>query len=98
MDQRHGLRCRRRSSTTEGDTWCPMNYHIRIKGHLEPQWATWFEGFTIILEASGDSLLIGPVTDQAALYGLLSRVRDVGLPLVSVAHSPSCHADAPDPL
>jgi hypothetical protein len=62
----------------------PMIYQIRIKGHLDSQWTDWFEGLTITLEADGDTLLTGPVIDQAALYGLLKRVRDLGLPLVSV--------------
>ncbi len=62
----------------------PPDYEIRIKGHLGPQWRDWFEGLTITLEEDGDTLLTGPVTDQAALYGLLKKVRDLGLPLVSV--------------
>lgn len=64
-----------------------MIYHIRIKGHLGPQWADWFEGLTITLEANGDTSLTGPVVDQAELYGLLRRLRDVGLPLISVTHA-----------
>ena len=62
----------------------PMIYHIRFKGHLGSQWTDWFEGLTITLEEDGDTLLTGPVIDQAALYGLLKKVRDLGLPLVSV--------------
>ena len=62
----------------------PMVYQIRIKGQLDSHWAEWFEGLTIILEEDGNSLLTGPVADQAALYGLLKKVRDLGLPLVSV--------------
>lgn len=61
-----------------------MVYQIRVKGHLGPQWAGWFEGLAITLQEDGDTLLTGPVTDQAALYGLLKRVRDLGIPLVSV--------------
>ena len=59
-------------------------YEIRIKGHLGSQWTDWFEGLTITLENNGDTLLTGLVTDQAALYGLLKKVRNLGMPLVSV--------------
>ena len=59
-------------------------YEIRLKGHLNDRWADWFEGLTITLEENGDTLLTGPVIDQAALYGLLKKVRDLGMPLVSV--------------
>ncbi len=60
------------------------NYEIRLKGHLEARWADWFDGLTLRRESDGTTLLAGPVADQAALHGLLSRVRDLGLPLVSV--------------
>jgi hypothetical protein len=59
-------------------------YEIRIKGHLENRWADWFEGLTITLEADGETWLTGMVTDQAALHGLLRKVRDLGMPLISV--------------
>ncbi len=62
----------------------PMVYQIRLKGHLGSQWTDWFGGLTITLEDNGDTLLTGPVVDQAALYGLLKKVRDLGLPLLSV--------------
>lgn len=67
-------------------------YEIRIMGHLESRWADRFEGLTITLEESGNTLLTGPVADQAALHGLLKKIRDLGMPLVSVssvAPSPS---------
>ena len=60
-------------------------YEIRLKGHLNNRWADWFEGLTITLEDQGDTLLTGLVVDQAALHGLLKRVRDLGMPLVSVS-------------
>ena len=61
-----------------------MVYQIRIKGHLGREWTDWFEGLTITLEEGGHTLLTGPVVDQAALHGLLKKVRDLGMPLVSV--------------
>ncbi len=59
-------------------------YQIRIAGHLGDAWADWFEGLTITSEVDGNTLLTGPVVDQAALHGLLRKVRDLGMPLVSV--------------
>ncbi len=62
----------------------PTIYQIKIKGHLGSEWGDWFGGRTIIPEDNGDTLLSGPVVDQAALHGLLRKVRDLGMPLVSV--------------
>ncbi len=61
-----------------------MIYQIRIKGQLGRAWTDWFAGLTITLEGNGDTLLTGPVPDQAALFGMLKRVRDLGLPLISI--------------
>lgn len=63
----------------------PTDYQIRIKGHLAPEWSDWFEDLHISLEAGGETLLSGPVPDQAALHGILKKVRDLGMPLISVA-------------
>jgi len=74
----------------------PQCYEIRLKGHLAPEWSDWFEGLTISLEDNGDTLLTGLVIDQAALHGLLKKVRDSGMPLVSVCpleHGQADHSD-----
>ena len=62
----------------------PTIYQIRVKGHLGSQWTDWFGGLTVTLEDNGETLLTGPVDDQAALHGLIRKVRDLGMPLVSV--------------
>ncbi len=62
----------------------PMQYEVRIKGHLDMRWAGWFEGLTITLEENGDTVLTGPGLDQAALHRLLKKVRDLGMTLRSV--------------
>jgi hypothetical protein len=67
----------------------PLVYQIRVKGHLGAEWADWFGGLTITLEDDGDTLLTGPLIDQAALHGLLKKVRDLGMTLVSVNQVPS---------
>jgi hypothetical protein len=59
-------------------------YQIRVKGTLDEMWSDWFDGFTLTLQGDHDTLLTGPVADQAALHGLLSKIRDIGLPLLSV--------------
>jgi hypothetical protein len=74
----------------------PVVYQIRIKGHLGSQWTEWFEGLTITLEENGDTLLTGPVVDQAALHGLLKKVRDLGMQLVSISPLENGQADQSD--
>ena len=66
----------------------PTIYEIRVAGHLSLQWMDWFEGLTITLDDDGNTLLTGPVTDQAALHGLLKKIRDLGLALLSVNQVP----------
>jgi hypothetical protein len=78
------------------DNYEPQLYEIRLKGHLDDRWAEWFEGLTITLEESGDTLLTGLVIDQAALHGLLKKVRDLGMPLVSVSPVEHGQADQSD--
>jgi hypothetical protein len=73
----------------------PMVYQIRVKGHLGPQWTDWFGGLTITLEEGGDTLLTGAVVDQAALHGLLKKVRDLGMPLISASCVKPCRQMRP---
>ena len=70
-----------------------MVYQIRITGHLGRQWTDWFGGMTVTLADNGDTVLTGPVIDRAALHGLLTKVRDLGMPLVSVNYVDPGHAD-----
>ena len=77
-------------TTTSADQ-APL-YEIRLMGHLGREWTDWFGGMAVALTEDGDTLLTGPVADQAALFGLLRKVRDLGLPLVSInemRHEPS---------
>ena len=62
-------------------------YKIRLKGHLDEKWAPWFDGLTITRADNGETLLVGLVVDQAALHGLLRKVRDLGLPLLSLTQA-----------
>ena len=73
-----------------------MVYQIRIAGHLSDQWADWFGGVNITLEANGNTLLTCPMIDQAALHGLLRKVRDLGMPLISVIQVDAKRADRLD--
>jgi hypothetical protein len=83
-------------TNSEIDPGQPMIYQIRIKGHLGRQWTDWFGGLTLTLEDNGETLLTGPVVDQAALHGLLRKVRDVGMPLLSVMCVRPSQAEASD--
>ena len=62
----------------------PAMYHITVKGHLDSHWSAWFDNMTISNQANGEAVLRGPLADQSALYGVLTRVRDLGLPLLAV--------------
>ena len=81
---------------SKSDPGQPMVYQIRIKGHLDRKWADWFSGLSITSLAHGETLLTGPVLDQAALHSLLRKVRDVGLPLVAVMQVEPEQTDGPD--
>jgi len=73
----------------------PGWYEIRVQGHLDTRWAAWFDGLTLTHGSDGTSIIYGPVADQAALHGLLQRIRDLGLPLISVNHVAPGHPSAP---
>ncbi len=73
----------------------PGRYEIRLQGHLDTRWAAWFDGLTLTRDSDGTTLIHGPVTDQAALHGLLQKVRDLGLPLLSVTHAEPGHPPVP---
>jgi hypothetical protein len=73
-----------------------MVYQIRIKGHLGHHWSDWFEGLTLTALDNGETLLTGPVVDQAPLHGVLKKVRDVGMPLISVIRVKPGEAEASD--
>ena len=70
-------------------------YEIHLKGHLEDRWATWFSGLTLTREANGTTRLTGVVVDQAALHGVLRKVRDLGLPLIAVIQVEPKQTDEP---
>ena len=84
---------KRNTTTGPGEA---LIYEIRLKGHLGGDWTEWFGGLTLTLDDNGDTLLTGPVVDQAALHGLLRQVRDLGMPLVSVTPVEPGQAGAPD--
>ena len=62
----------------------PQRYEIRVRGHLAPRWAPWFDGMALVVQDDGTTVIDGPVADQSALHGLLRTISDLGLPLVSV--------------
>ena len=72
------------------------HYEIRLQGHLDGRWAAWFDGLSLRHEGDGTTVLRGPVADQAALHGLLARVRDLGLPLIAVSQVGPGQANRPD--
>jgi len=72
------------TETTRGRSSDSSRYEIRIGGGLAPRWATWFDGMTLTTAGDGATVLSGPVADQAALHGVLARIRDLGLPLIAV--------------
>ena len=73
----------------------PGRYEIRVKGRLDTRWAAWFDGLTLTHGSDGTTIIHGPVADQAALHGLLQKIRDLGLPLISVNHVDPGHPPAP---
>jgi len=73
----------------------PGRYEIRVQGHLDTRWASWFDGLAIAHGRDGTTIISGPVADQAALHGLLQKIRDLGLPLISVNHAAPGHPPAP---
>ncbi len=75
----------------------PARYQIRVRGQLDPTWSTWFDGLTITHEPSGDTVFAGPLPDQAALYGVLEKARNLNLTLLSVSELPPLPSDT-DPL
>ena len=72
-------------------------YEIRLQGHLEPRWATWFDGMTLSTEPDGSTALRGPVVDQSALHGVLARLRDLGVPLISLTQVPALQQPSAPP-
>jgi len=83
--------------TSRGDRPEARRYEIRLGGHLDAHWAAWFDGLAVSHQGDGTTVIRGPVTDQAALHGLLQRVRDLGLPLVSVTQVDTDQPELPRP-
>lgn len=85
------------SATSAGQPKKPGRYEIRVKGRLGSRWATWFDGMTLTSKSDGTTVLEGPVVDQAALHGLLRKLRDTGLPLLSVTQVDTAKSMCPPP-
>ena len=83
------------SEIPAGQYHSPGRYEIRLKGHLDPRWAAWFDGLAIAHASDGTTVIHGQVADQAALHGLLQKARDLGLPLISVNHVGPDHPEPP---
>ena len=83
------------SDISTGPHHNPGRYEIRLKGHLDSRWAAWFDGLSLTNESDGTTIIRGPVVDQAALHGLLQKVRDMGLALVSVTQVEPGQPNAP---
>ena len=84
-----------RSDASAAGQSSPLQYDIRVKGHLDPRWAAWFSGMSLTNESDGTTVIHGPVVDQAALHGLLQNLRDIGVPLVSVTQGNRDEGDTP---
>ena len=85
------------SEMSSGADQGPGRYEIRLKGRLDPRWATWFDGMAVSNDSDGTTVIRGHVVDQSALHGLLHKVRDIGLPLVSVVRVPADQPPQPSP-
>ena len=83
------------SEISTGPHHSPRWYEIRLSGHLDSRWAAWFDGLSLTNESDGTTIIHGPAVDQAALHGLLQKVRDLGLPLISVTQVEPAQAHAP---
>ena len=83
------------SDAPAGNHSTPLQYEIRIKGHLDPRWSAWFDGLSLTKESDGTTIIYGPVVDQAALHGRLQKLCDVGLPLVSLTQVSPDQGGAP---
>jgi len=83
------------SDVPTAERTCVPQYEIRVNGHLGSRWAGWFDGLNLFQEVDGTTVISGPVVDQAALHGLLAKLRDLGVPLVSVVQRSACEPAAP---